>query len=157
MDAALPQPMITSSNVISSTKYGIYIQLLTEQLALRKQHINWALIQTAQACSCAEDEFIPKEDILSIEIFSNNDFDASHPKNTDLSLYFKVKRYINLISIADYMKSLKDSRYLSRYPFNEGIFLQVTPTSNKNHKFRLRIALSDGRILESETPEVELS
>ncbi|TKC12265.1 DUF5034 domain-containing protein [Pedobacter polaris] len=157
MDASLPQPMVTNAGIISSANYGIQIQLLTEQIALRKQRINWGLMQTAHACSCSEDNFIAKEDILSIEIFSNNDFDASHPKNTDLSLYFKAKRYTEMVSIADYIKSLKDFNGSSVSAFYEGIFLQVKPTSSKKHKFKVRITLSDGRILETETTEVELS
>lgn len=156
MDATLPHPMIAKDSVIASDKYGIYLQMQTQQLTVRKQYTNWGLIQIAQACSCAEDEFIPTEQISAIAIFSNNDFDAGHPKNTDLSLYFKVKRGKTVQTIEYYLNSLKDSRYLSNNPFAEGIFLQVAPNSNNKHRFRFKITLSDGRILEAETTEVEL-
>ncbi len=156
MDAALPHPMITKDSVIASDKYGIYLQMQTQQLIVRKQHTNWGLIQIAQACGCAEDEIIPTEQISAIAIFSNSDFDASHPKNTDLSLYFKVKRGKTVETMEFYLKYLKDSRYGSNNPFAEGILLQVAPSSNKKHKFKVRITLSDGRILEAETTEVEL-
>ncbi len=157
MDASLPDPMLTNALIISSENYGIQFQLLTEQIASTKPRIKWGLIQTAHACKCAEDTRIAKEDILSVEIFSNNDFDASHPKNTDLSLYFKAKRLNSKISIAEYIKTLKDFDYLSIGAFNEGVFLQVKPSIGKKHKFKVRIYLSDGRILEAETTEVELT
>lgn len=156
LDATLPQPGLTNDSVISSTKYGIQIQLLNTQLALDKKRINWGLIQQAQACKCAGDDFIPKENILSIKIFSTNDFDTSHPRNTDLSLYFKVKKYNTTVPITEYIKSLIDYPYMANTAFFEGIFLQVAPSMAKRHKFRLEIALSDGRILAAETTEVEL-
>jgi len=157
LDASLPQPMITNAGIISSANYGVQVQFLTEQVALRQQRISWGLIQPAYACSCAENNFIAREDILSIEIFSNHDFDNNHPKNTDLSLYFKVKRYNSMITIIDYINALKNLRYISTNVFYEGIFLQVAPSSSKKHKFRFRITLTDGRILAAETTEVELS
>lgn len=156
LDATLPLPGITNDSIISSAKYGIHIQLLTTQLALDKKKIKWGLIQSAQACKCASDDFIPKENILSVAIFSNNDFDAIHPKNTDLSLYFKAKRNSSFVSIIDYLKLVKDVGYRGNLPFFEGIFLQTAPNLIKKHKFRVKITLSDGRILEAETNEVEL-
>lgn len=157
IDSALPHPMVSTAAIIPSVRYGIQVQIATEQIALRKQSINWGLMQTAYACSCDVDDTIPKEDIVTIEIFSNNDFDASHPKNTDLNLYFKVKHYNNLFSIVDYIKFIKGSRDFAMSSFNDGILLQTAPQISKKHKFRLKITLSDGRILEAEAPEVELS
>ncbi|TCD12552.1 DUF5034 domain-containing protein [Pedobacter frigidisoli] len=157
MDSALPQPSVTNTGIIASTKYGIQIQLLTQQLTLSKPQISWGLMQSAYACKCPEDDFIAKEGILSLKVFSDQDFDSTHPKNTDLSLYFKAKRYDKLLPIIDYIKSSKDMGYISSYDFYEGIFLQVAPTVSKKHKFKIVITLSDGRTLEAETTEVELS
>ncbi len=157
MDLSLPQSMVTNSGHITATNYGIQIDLIKEFLILNKQPINWGIMQSAYACSCGEDNFISKEDILSLKIFSNEDFDADHPKNTDLSLYFKAKKYNVMVPVADYIKSLKDFNNVFKDAFYEGIFLQVTPKINKKHKFKVIITLSDGRILEAETTEVELS
>ncbi|KQB99520.1 DUF5034 domain-containing protein [Pedobacter sp. Hv1] len=159
IDVALPQPTTTDVNVIASANYAIQIEIKKRQLVLRKRQINWGLIQTAQACDCAYN-FMDKEDVLSLEIFSTNDFDASHPKNTDLSLYFKVKKDQTLMSIADYIKSynnLPSSSSPGAFSFSNGFRLQVAPSTNKKHKFMIRITLSDGRILETETTEVELT
>jgi hypothetical protein len=157
MDAALPHPMVTNAGIISSSNYGIQVQLITEQLTLIKRRITWGLMQSAYACSCPDDDFITKEDISSLKIFSINDFDASHPKNTDVSLYFKAKRYNTMVTIDEYIKSLKDPSYFSTIPFYEGIFLQIAPNTGAKHKFKVTITLSDGRILETETTEVELT
>lgn len=156
IDSSMPQAMITNSAKISTTNFGIRVNLITEQVALIKPKIHWGLIQTAYACSCAEDEYISKEDFVALEIFSNNDFDINHPKNTDLSPYFKVKRGVPLVSVSEYISYLKSNEYYRKFAFNEGVFLQVAPTLSKKHKFRFRITLSDGRVLEAEAPEVEL-
>ncbi len=159
IDVTLPQPIKTDTNVIASANYGIQIEIKKRQFVLRKRQINWGLIQTAQACDCAYN-FMDKEDILSLEIFSTNDFDASHPKNTDLSLYFKVKKNQTLMSIADYIKShnnLPSSSSPGPFIFFNGFRLQVAPSNSRKHKFKVRVTLSDGRILETETTEVELT
>jgi hypothetical protein len=157
IDSALPEPMITNSAVIAASKYGFKIQLLSDKVALKNQRVNWGLIQTAYACSCAEDIYKSKEAISTIEIFSNNDFDASHTKNTDISSYFSVKIYNNLITMIEYVKYINKFYQTSSNPFYWGIVLQVPPTLNKKHKFRIKMTLSDGRVLEAETSEVELT
>ncbi|RZK50897.1 MAG: DUF5034 domain-containing protein [Pedobacter sp.] len=156
LDGSLPEPKVTKDSVIGSAKYGIQMQFATEQLALNYHKVNWGLMSTAMACSCEEDNVIGKEDILAVAIFSNNDFDASHPKNTDLSLYFKAKLNDAHIPIDDYLKTLKDLKHSAIIAFYQWIFLQQAPTASKNHKFRVKINLSDGRVLEAETTEVQL-
>lgn len=158
LDSNLPQPAVTSAGIIPSAKYGIQVQHLTEEVALRKPQIYWGLIQSAYACSCPGDYLKSKEEIVSVKIISNNDFDTNHPKGSDLSSIFMVKRYYNdeLSPINDYLKTLK-LEYQSNYPFQKGIFLQVAPTIAKKHKFKIAITLTDGRILEAETTEVELT
>lgn len=157
MDLSLPQPMVTNSGTISSANYGIQVQLQTTLLTMGTQHRTWGLMQSAYACSCNEDEFIGKEHILSLKIVSSNDFDTNHPKNTDLSLYFKAIKGATIIPIADYIKSSNELNYNIMYAFSEGIFLQAAPNMNKKHKFKLILTLSDGRIIEAETSEVELT
>nr|WP_255717817.1 DUF5034 domain-containing protein [Pedobacter sp. Leaf250] len=115
-------------------------------------------MQSAYACSCQGDYLKSKEEIVSVKIISNNDFDSNHPKGSDLSLIFMLKRYYNdeLSSIKDYLKTLK-LEYQNNYPFQKGVFLQVAPTMVKKHKFKIAITLSDGRVIESETTELELT
>lgn len=162
MDNALPYPRVTNASAVTSANYGIQIGLATKQLVFKKQNINWSLIQTAQACSCANPNIILKQEVVSIAIFSNNDFDANHPKNTDLSAYFKAKSNDSpaMLTIAEHLQAVKTSNYKSsevhKIPFYHGLFLQVPPSSHKKHQFRVKITLSDGAILEAETPEVEL-
>jgi len=156
IDSTLPEPMTANSAVINANNYGFKMQLLSDRVAQKNQKVNWGFIQKAYACSCAEDIYKSKEHILTLEIFSNNDFDASHPKNTDLSAYFKVKIYNNLNTMIEYVKYINKFYQSSSNPFYWGIFLQAVPSLSKKHKFRIKITLSDGRILEAETTEVEL-
>ncbi len=163
IDSALPEPMITNSLTINANNYGFKMNLLSERVAVKPQNISWGLIQTAYACSCPEDVYKSKERILNIEIFSDSDFDVNHPKNIDLSAYFKVRTYSNynanwtkLMTMAEYVPYINKLYQTSSNPFYWGILLQTAPTLSKKHKFRIRMALSDGRILEAETTEVEL-
>jgi hypothetical protein len=121
-----------------------------------KSQISVGLMQSAYACSCPEDNFIAKDNIALLTIFSNNDFDVAHPKNTDLSLYFNAKINNVMVPITDYIATINDQKYGYPNNFYEGVFLQTMPTSNRKHKFRVVITLTDGRILEAETSEVEL-
>ncbi len=158
LDATLPHPYYTKDSVISSTKYGIQLRLNAIILASRPIPRSFGFIQTAQACSCPEPLFVAKEDVLAIEIFSTNDFNSSHPKNTDLSSFFKLKLSANnLLTIDSYFQYLKKFPSKNYSAFFEGLYLQNAPEQSKKHKFRVRVTLSDGRILAAETAEVELT
>lgn len=157
MDFSLAEPKISNAAIISGANYGIQIQLQTEIIVLNKKQIRFGLMQAAYACSCPEDDFIAKDNIASLKIFSNNDFDATHPKNTDLSLYFKAKRNNAMVTITDYIAAIKDQFDVYPNNFYEGVFLQTMPTLNKKHRFKIVITLTDGRVLEAETTEVELT
>ncbi|WP_316832615.1 DUF5034 domain-containing protein [Pedobacter aquatilis] len=158
LDMGLPTPKISSSGVISAINYGVNIQVVTDRLSLLKQQFSWGLIQSAYACSCMENTYIPKESVTSIKIFSAYDFDDAHPSGTDLGLYFKAKgNNNNLVGLADYLKSFNDFYHIPQTIFYEGIFLQVPPKNSKRHKFKIAITLSDGRVLTSETTEIELT
>ncbi|RZK33302.1 MAG: DUF5034 domain-containing protein [Pedobacter sp.] len=157
MDFSLAEPRISNAGIISGANFGIQIQLQTEMIISYKMQVKWGFMQPAYACSCPEDNFIAKDNIASLTIFSNNDFDVAHPKNTDLSLYFKAKRNNVMVPITDYIATINDQKYGYPNNFYEGIFLQTMPTSNKKHKFKVVITLTDGRILEAETTEIELN
>jgi hypothetical protein len=156
MDKALPSPMLSSAGSIASANYGIRVQVLNDQLTTQKKSIKWGLMQAAYACSCDENYFISKESISAIQIFSNSDFDSSHPKGTDLSLYFKVNHYSGMITLTEYIKTLKDLSTNDPSLFVQ-MFLQTAPATHKKHKFKIIFFLSDGRSLEAETTEVELT
>ncbi|WP_443936741.1 DUF5034 domain-containing protein [Pedobacter sp. MW01-1-1] len=150
------QAIATSAGKVLSKNYGIRVEMKTDMLTLHKPRMSWSLMSAAYACSCQEDNFISKENIISLKIVSNNDFDATHPKNTDLSLYFKARKGVTFIPILDYIKS-SDDYYGRRYAFSEGIFLQVPPTNSTKHAFKVIITLSDNRVIEAETTEIELT
>ncbi|SER78763.1 DUF5034 domain-containing protein [Pedobacter rhizosphaerae] len=156
IDTALPAPMFSSAGTINSANYGIQIQMLNEKITAIRKPVKWGLMQAAYACSCEGNYFMSKENISAIRVFSNNDFDSSHPKGTDLSVYFKVKQYKGMTTLADYVKILNDANYIYDEYFFESIYLQTAPVSSKKHKFKIVFALSDGRTLEAETTEIEL-
>ncbi len=157
LDSKLPVPFVTTSKIIAGANYGIQIELQIQQLVRRKQNVNWGLIQSAYACSCIGDNYLAKESILSVEIFSNNDFSSDYPKNTDLSSLFKIKANNSTTTIEEHTKLINNHKYGYPNLFYGGVFLQVKPSVSSKHEFKIRITLSDGRILEGKTTEVELT
>ncbi|RZK15707.1 MAG: DUF5034 domain-containing protein [Pedobacter sp.] len=154
-----PNELLQSSTAtaIPATRYGILIEFATEKIAWRIPKATFGLISSAYACDCIGDDYFPIEEISALQIFSNNDFDPSHPKGTELSAHFKFKRDKAMFSVADYIKSLKEQNHNSNSVFFQGLFLQTAPTGTKKHKFKIIITLSDNRVLEAETTEVELT
>jgi hypothetical protein len=158
LDASLPKPYYATNSVISGSKYGIQIRLNSTIQVSNSIRGSFGFIQTAYACSCAEPLFIPKEYVVAVEIFSDNDFNSFHPKNSDLSSYFQLKLpNDNIFTIADYLQYLKKFPQRNYSAFLEGLYLQYSPEKRSKHKFRVKVTLSDGRILEAETAEVELT
>lgn len=156
IDSKLPEPMITNATVIKAANYGFKIQLISDKVANKNKRVNWGFIQTAYACSCVEDMYKPKESVLTLEVFSNNDFDNSRPRNIDLSAYFKVKVGNSLYNIPEYLNYINKSSQPFYDPSYWAAFLQTAPSISKMHKFRIKMTLSDGRVLETETAEVHL-
>jgi hypothetical protein len=158
LDASLPKPYYATSSIISGPKYGIQIKLNSTIQVSHSIRKSFGFIQTAQACSCPEPMFVPKEYVVAVEISSNNDFNSFHPKNSDLSSYFQLKlSNDNIFTIGDYLQYLKKFPQKNYSAFLEGLYLQYSPEKRSKHKFRVKVTLSDGRILEAETAEIELT
>jgi hypothetical protein len=154
----------TNSTQINKNAYGIRLTLIREKeivAYIRKQN-NSIFVQSAYAISvrCPEYIYSAKDSIVSIKIFTLNDFDEQHLENSDISDYFRIKN----LKIEDYLASI-DYKYVS-YRMEEfedimrelriDLLLMTTSTMTNNHQFKIQIILSDGRILEQETTKVQL-
>jgi hypothetical protein len=152
----------TTANSVYKEAFGIRIKLNREKTAcfIPRHSI---FIQTAYATSCdcpPEIEFLAKDSVTTIKIFTLNDFDAKHSANSDISDYFKVfdQQHFSFSTISGFLK--KDNTTL----FNEreleatlNLLLMTPPSLNKNHSFKIVINLSDGRILQGITTPIDLT
>lgn len=94
---------------------------------------------------------------MSIKVYTLNDFDGTHPAGADLSGNFKVYRNYAFMTMEDYLKyadvTLYDERQLD---IRIDLLLMTAPAITDQHQFKVQMALSDGRVLETETSTIEL-
>jgi hypothetical protein len=152
--------MESDSSQLNKNAYGIRIYLVREQVSYTKPNSS-IFIQSAYAvdCFCPTNTYLARDSILSIKIFTVNDFDSQHAANSDVTDYFKIihsyqsiENYVANIqyTFGEYRDSLADSE------FQIDVLLMTAPTTNNKQQFTVQVALSDGRILEQQTPEIEL-
>jgi hypothetical protein len=160
LDNSGSQPVITTSNSVVKTGYGIRVQLNREKTVSNGKQ-GALFIQSAYAfdCDCPPvNQLLPKDSVTSIKIFTLNDFDATHSANADISDYFKVYRFFSFSTIKDYLKNSKSTLYEdSELELTLDLLLMTAPSINAQHKFKVQITLSDGRVLEQETSQIQLT
>ena len=154
----------TESLQINKNAYGIRLFLTREQsfVASVKQ-INSFFIQSVYATSvpdCYKYLYSAIDRIESIKIFTLKNFDNQHSANSDVTDYFKEAQTYS--SVEKYVKNLNYSyewNEFDTFPWKEliaNLMLMAVPTTTGNQQFKIQVKLSDGRILEQQTSEIEL-
>ncbi|MCL2682977.1 MAG: DUF5034 domain-containing protein [Bacteroidales bacterium] len=138
--------------------YGIRLILLKEErLIVRAKQVNSIFVQSAYAVSwkCPY-TYSAVDTIVSIKVFTINDFDNLHSENSEITEYFKVRQTYS--SVKDHVVNI--NRPYKSYDMNNDIeidlMLMTVPTINNRHQFKVRIELSNGHIFEEQTTEIEL-
>ncbi len=138
--------------LVKKESYGIKLLFsfkIAEQTS--RASLNFSLMQSAYAacCFCDEAYYAMTDSIVSLHIFSETDFDASHPGDSDISEYFKIfktnEKAGEFISIVNYSFSS-----ISEYEILYGsvpviCFLMTPPSDSGEYRFRVEALLSDGR------------
>jgi len=148
---------------LNKNAYGIRLYVAREKVFIaRTKHINSIFIQSANATSCEcppEYIYFPSDSIVSIKIFTVNNFDNQHSENSDITNYFKVAHLYS--NVENYVTKINHTYYSDFEDFSENglsvdLLLMTAPTINNFHQFKIQVKLSDGRILEELTTEIEL-
>lgn len=161
LDNSNNEPVISTSGSVAKTAYGIRIHLSREKIACINRSRS-VFIQSAFAykCDCPPpNQFLPEDSITSIKVFTVNDFDATHSANSDISDYFKVyTAYLfTFTTIPDYLRNTSPVLYSeNELEVKLDLLLMTPPSFNNQHRFRVQITLSDGRVLQQETSEIQL-
>ena len=158
LDNSGSEPVPSTSGSIAKTAYGIRLQVIREKTAcIQKQTSLFITSAYAMSCDCPPlNQYIPKDSITSIKIYTLNDFDSSHLSNADISDYFKVYNLFSFSTINNYLKKSSSILYdESELETKADLLLMTPPIVNTQHKFNIQITLSDGRIFQ-ETLQIEL-
>jgi hypothetical protein len=154
LDNAGSEPAVSTATSIIKAAYGIRIQVDREKTACTGPARS-LFIESAYAtkCNCPpEMRLMPKDSITAIKVFTLNDFDSNHLANAEISDYFRVYTPHSFLAITTYLQASKNVLYNeSDLGIKIDLLLMTTPAMNTQHKFKVQITLSDGRIFEPET------
>ena len=144
--------------------YGIRLHFqIEEKVVARVPQINSIFVQSANATSVESCPYVYQaiDSIVSIHVFTINDFDNLRPANSEITAYFKVAQIY--LSVEDYVANLThtqvhrdDGWFIYDGKLEIDLMLMTSPTTNNSHQFKIRVELSDGRIFEEQTTEIEL-
>lgn len=162
LDNSGAEAIESESLQLNKNAYGIRLYLEREKVAVACGNpINSIFVQSAYAtsCDCPPDfVYYANDSIVSIKIVAINDFDDLHLKNSDVTDCFRVANSFSTID-----RHVDKMYYTFEYDFEHwgrdiklDLLLMTVPTADNKQQFEVQVALSDGRILKQQTPEVEL-
>ncbi len=162
------EAVVSVSGPYLKEAYGIRVHLYQDLIA--RAAAPAGIFTSAYAFSCGCDHISPisqRDSITEVRIITLRDFDASHSAGADISDLFRVhdETYDNqeLLALNEYVTG-PGLRYESSNSTASGSSRGVTfdvllfgpPAASGLYKFSIQFILSDGRVLEEETPEIEL-
>jgi uncharacterized protein DUF5034 len=159
LDNSGQDPKEISAGSVFKTAYGIRVQLFREKVVhIKKPAIVFGQSAWAFDCRCPPtDEFLPKDSVIDIRVLTLYNFNNDHPANSDVSAYFKVYAPYNFETLDAYRKYIGGAFYgESDLQLSFNMLLMTPPASGGAHQFRVQLILSDGRILEQDTPTIDL-
>jgi len=160
LDNSGPEPVVTQSEGVSKKAYGIRIAVSRNGSQCRANPIKQSLFASAHATKCdcpPEQEFLPKDSILSVRVITKFDFDATHPADSDVSEYFYVFSNGEFTAIDEFIGKLENRLYAFEKPDLEiDLLLMSPPSVGVGHQFTVSIELSDSRVLSARTNKINL-
>ena len=158
LDNAGKTPAIVDSGTILKEAYGLQIEFSLIQLACNKT-LNFSAFNSAYATSCGcppELQYLAQDTISAIRIKTLNNFDQTHPADSDISGYFKVLDYDNYITIQELIDAPEMIYYEKPDKDLMKVFLMQAPTQTGEYRFQVELLLSNGTTLTSVTTPINL-
>ena len=166
LDNSKEKPVQTEAIQINKNAYGVRLYLTREKYVVAcAKPVNSFFFQSTYAAvdppDCPDYVFSANETIVSIKLFTLNKFDNQHAENSEITNYFKTPHSYS--SIEDYVAKIQYI-YEDYVEFEKSwgqeliidLLLMTAPAVNNLHQFKIQVKLSDGRILEQLTTEIEL-
>jgi hypothetical protein len=151
--------IITNGPSVPKQAYGIQMRLGLEKVACNPaSRTHFISTSYAFQCDCPPPETIARDSVTTLEIFTTNDFDETHPANTDVSDYFKIFVGSTYASIDDIIPNLSRIYYYElESVVTTELLLMTPPTLNESHSFKVILTLSDGRTFEASSSPIILN
>lgn len=149
------EPKITDADTISKAAYGIELKLTTAKITKADVH-PFSFINSASAmkCVCYSFSGTSKDSVLSIKIFTVNDFDTSHKAGSDVTAIFYSDGKNPMPPGGNYNQPLYSSAFKPDALVYK--FLLMQSPSNPSCQFHVVLNLGNQRIIDLLTKPVTL-
>lgn len=167
LDNSGEEPVVTTLPTVPKLAYGIRIYIKREIVACNRT-VTPGLFPSAYAYSCEcppSLQIAAKDSIVAITILSTFDFDANHAAGSDVTEFFSIFQHRTFRTVDEYLEdpngydkhdisnwTLQDE---SQLDFELTMLLMKAPAIQVSNKFMIRVAFSDGRVLEQETTAID--
>ncbi len=151
------QSAADTSTDYSTKNYALGAQLNYQLLAVSAPGV-FSFYNSAYACKCALSQYHTEKQVLGISIKCLNGFDATHPMNSDVSMYFKDAAYSNgkftgLVPRA----TIEQQPYFYNEPYEVfKLYLDKKPEFGGLHQFAVIITFTDNSTVSEMTTPVYL-
>ena len=159
LDNSKEHQTVSETNIIYSKAYGIRLTIHTDiQDSVLEYKRNYCY------------DFSSEDSIRDIKIFTLNDFDDDHPKDSEISEFFRFLEFSEVpefkfnvnrrsvrtyLPIKDYIDIIKkESKTFIRKKIEDDFLLFKSPQNLLNQQFRIDIEFYNGRIMSATTPNV---
>ncbi len=161
LDNSGEEPVISQSAMIPKEAFGIRVSVGRSENVCKAETKSVSLFRSAYAfdCKCPpEQEYLPKDSIVSVKIHTTFIFDSTHAAGTDVSEYFFVYQYGEFMGIEEYIGKIQNRSYALEYLKHEFDLLLMTPPGVEGqHQFTVSVELSDKRVLIAQTKIISLN
>jgi hypothetical protein len=149
-----------SNDTALKNKYGIQVQFETQTIVQKNRAFN-SFINSAYACKCVNENYITKDTIEKIKIYSLLNFDANHLAGSDITAYFVSFAFqynptkLSKIPITEFLYKKRNENYspYEQMPF----YLDKTPEANNNKmQFAVSVEFKNGKILRDTSSIINL-
>lgn len=152
--------VVAESRGINRKAFGLRLNLIREMIVSVNKKSKFNIISSANAmtkCKCQDYSWLPSDTIKLVTIHSLKNFDENHDAGSDITGYMKVYRRYVFQTIPEYLAGIRTIvSYEGDLQVQMDLLLMEPPISAGKHQFKISVFLSDGRILEQTTPEIDL-
>lgn len=158
LDNAGPSPLESSSPEIKKRAYGLRLTLARKEgMCFNKINTFFTTSVNAFSCECPPTIiYTPQDSIVSIQVFTQNAFDATHPAGSEISSYFHVLTFGAFYTLDEFLQNNYNELTEVIDPLKWDMFLMSPPSLGIEHQFNVQVNLSDGRILSVLSPKINL-
>lgn len=131
-----------------------YIAPLSEPKHQYTSNITFSPFNRAEASSCDPPYF--EEDIVEINIYSDNDFGPGYPSGTQLNqLFFITEDHLYRDGLTEHLPSILPLTRMSLGFYRIFFHLTELPQTRTNHRFTIELLLSNGAQHEVRTAVID--